>query len=205
LTCSVCPKGKFSNNKGASICQDCEFSMTDSEGSISPQQCTTCISGYYGSPPGKPCLPCPTSPGAICPGPTERPIVTKGYFRISDAIVAPCSPEDSCLETGVPIMTPCAVGYSGSRCGVCDSNFYRSNLVCKECPSKLQQYLVISAFAFVLLVLLYKFATSSALISKEFRISLQALQFMALFSTISSNWPPQLLTLFSILSFSVNF
>jgi hypothetical protein len=204
LSCSLCPKGQYSEFEGASICKSCEFAITEFEGSISSDYCSSCIAGYYGSPPLKPCLPCPQSAGASCPGGTERAIVRQGFFRVSDNIVEPCSPEESCLDTGLTAETPCSLGYSGNRCGICASDFYRSDLVCKACPTSWQRYLVIGTFVILLLILVYKFATSSSLISKEFRISLQALQFMALFSTISSNWPPQVLTLFSILSFSVS-
>jgi hypothetical protein len=63
---------------------------------------------------------------------------------------------------------------------------------------------VIIAFVFVILIIVYKFARADALVSKELRISLQALQLMALFSSITSNWPPQVIALFSVLSFSVS-
>jgi hypothetical protein len=203
ISCVLCPKGKYKSDASLTYCQDCQFSTTLTEGSISSDACSVCSAGYYGSPPLVPCKPCPNSAGAECPGGTVRPVVLEGYYRISDDAISLCSPEASCLRSGLSAQTPCSAGYSGNRCGTCANNYYKSDLICKECGSSVQIYAVLAVFCIVIGFVVYKFARSQTLISKEFRISMQALQLMALFSTLTDRWPAPVLAFFSVLSFSV--
>jgi hypothetical protein len=174
-------------------------------GSFDPSFCFICDEGYYGSPPNHPCTKCPVSPGIHCPPQSSYPFVYPGFWRIDVVTIFPCNPAAACESTGTNNYTVCSPGYTGQNCGLCDNSYRRLSLDCKPCPAKWLQVIQILLFCALLLFILVRIYVSQGGISADTKITIQSLQILALYSGISPNWPPYLLSLFNALSLTVTF
>jgi hypothetical protein len=173
--------------------------------------CSVCLSGFYGNPPSKNCQSCPQDNQALqCPENSTIPFVKSGFFRsLSDpGTVFVCIPSQACIATGYALATTCSTGYSGYLCGECEVNFYRSDKVCRQCPSIAIQVLSWTGGIVLILVLLVRIFNYNLTLSSDIRILLQFIQLVALYPNISSKWPTavlQILRLFSISNFDIEF
>jgi hypothetical protein len=204
--CVVCPIGTYAEVAGSTNCTECQLSTTLTSGSVSNKDCSICFEGLYGKPPQK-CLQCIDSPGVQCDVGSEVPFVQPGYFRAGSKIdlvnvIYSCYPSSACQSTGFNLETSCSSGYVGFVCGECDKDFYRAGSICKKCPSLLTTLGVLSAAVILVLFILVRLVISRVKIPTDVRISLQAMQILALFSTVTVKWPPSVLSVFGFLSFS---
>lgn len=209
--CSYCPFGTYSERSGQSYCSACYLHSTSiSQGSNSPSLCV-CSAQYYGAPPNRTCTICPVQVGLSCPVNSTIPFVSAGYYRAGvigsggEADVSQCIPPSACMETNYSETTPCATGYTGVRCGTCDTSYYSSDSTCKSCPADIAKFGTISAAAVGLLLILYRVSSSGSQLPPDIRITLQAVQMIALYPNVSTKWPEPIVRMFNLLSITVLF
>jgi hypothetical protein len=119
--------------------------------------------------------------------------------------VYPCFPAEACpaAETG---NTSCYAGYEGVRCQKCLSGYFRSSGKCVRCISVGVRWSVICLSGLFALVALAKFANSSTKVPGSLRVVLFWFQFLAVFPSLSSVWPPILLSVLNVTNlFSLDF
>lgn len=117
-----------------------------------------CPSGSFGAA-GEVCRPCVT--GALCQGGAFDPIALVGYFRTKRAEFLPCTPSVACSAMGPLIKAiddtypapfyNCGEGNQGWLCAECRANYYRSGLLCIQCPN--DAWLLPAAFALLMLMM----------------------------------------------------
>jgi hypothetical protein len=202
-TCFKCPRGKFSPQQGQTFCQECDGGTTEFEGSTGKSDCVICNEGYFGSPPDKSCTPCPVSKNIHCPEKTSYPYVDPGFWRIDAITILECSPTSACAFTGMGNNTKCSVAYTGQNCGNCNYGYYRLGLECKSCPNVLVRVLTFLGFFVLFIIILIRLLRFQGSISPDAKIAMQSMQIMALYSSISSKWPPYLKAILNSFSLTV--
>jgi hypothetical protein len=206
--CASCPKGRYSPDPGLESCIQCENSTTLSIGSISKEACSICDEGFFGSP-IQSCLPCILSNAVTCPLGCKIPLISSGYFRAGPSgreatIALKCIPQEACKYTYNLSSTLCESGYTGFLCGACDESYYRLDVNCKSCPSVYVKWATVSVFILVLLFVMLRVVHKSSSLTADVRITVQAIQLISLFPSITTKWPKQVLVLMQIYSVMVN-
>jgi hypothetical protein len=209
LLCLPCPISLYANTSGLTICHTCDpMTNTQLEGSTSKSACL-CQAGYYGDVSVEQCRPCSQGPAFICPFGSRIPWISTGYYRAGPTgeaanIVFTCSPTTACVRTEYDTTTTCGQGYTGFLCGECSNLYYKYSGTCKKCPGNLEKGLSIFAATLVLVLLIWRLSDQKTQIPTDVRVTIQALQMLALFPNISSKWPPFLNNLFQVFSILVS-
>lgn len=100
--------------------------------------------------------------------------------------------------------TVCGVGYTGFASGSCVPYFfYRNNGVCAHCPGDTQKWVTVGGAVVVLAVLFWLLFFHGLNIPTDFKITLQVVQLLSVFTIISDKWPPVQSALLKIFSFDV--
>jgi hypothetical protein len=167
-----------------------------------------CQSNFYGKAfQGDGCLSCKSDAlGISCPFNSSLPLVSFGYYRVSLSDpnnVIQCIPSEACAYTDEG-GTVCFAGYEGYLCGVCGDNYFRNDNFCRECPSKTIQVLTYLAFIFAFLFLCWRLTSSIERVPSDLRIMIHGIQLIALYPSVSTKWPGELLELMRFLSFTVS-
>src|SRR5262249_10355264 len=119
------------------ICTKCPTGATTaSTGSFSVQACF-CTTGTYGAAfSNEECKMCGNTVGISCPANSSLPVIAAGYARDPEniALAYVCSPSAACPSSTESLQTECGVGYTGSICGSCDQQYYRTSSLCSKCP-----------------------------------------------------------------------
>jgi hypothetical protein len=205
ISCNPCPTGRFVNITGASNCLECrELTDTLYEASTSISDCL-CQAGYFGDVSIEPCSPCLNSVAVTCPKGSVIPHIAPGYYRLGRSgqqsnVIYSCSPFEACAKTENQTTTTCGRGYTGYVCGDCAQDFYRYSGACKDCPSAASKYMTMIGAAILFLGLTWRLMNQRTQIPVDVRVTLQALQILALFPNITVKWPKYILTIFQIYS-----
>jgi hypothetical protein len=207
-TCIPCPRGFYSNSSGLSECITCQNSGTLAEGSNDISQCA-CNEGFYGKLPEIDCVQCTTNSGVRCPFNCTIPWIDPQYFRKgttgTDVMVAlRCTPGEACERTENASATICKIGYQGFVCGQCSKGYYRSGSFCKQCPGDGIKWLTISVAILVVALILMRVTSRKTELPVDLRITLQAVQLIALFPNITTKWPSYVSVVLQIYSIAVS-
>jgi hypothetical protein len=184
--CQRCIEGEFNDRSGSSFCSKCPSSSTTFEqGSSSIRDCV-CPSGKFGVAGEGDCRDCPNYKGLSCEKNSSVPFVFEGYWRNPDDPIGvqKCFPEFACLASGFESSVGCLPGYTGVRCGQCESGRFRSSQECLECPS---HELILFVFVAIILsfvaILVYVLITPSKSTSRfSIRAILSAVQAVGVLS-----------------------
>jgi hypothetical protein len=204
-SCRSCPSNTFSNIRGQTQCMQCPFnSINFKNGSSSVFDCV-CPQGFYGSPwRDQECKVCPKAPGVSCEGNNTVPFAREGFYRsIEDQdVIQECLPQLACREIGQSLVNNCSEGYFGIRCGNCMKGYYRVvTRACVKCPNRVISAIVF--FSFISLFLLWfgrKMYLSLPPSRMDLKVVILWIQIVAVFSRLSTNWPPLVQALLNILS-----
>jgi hypothetical protein len=138
------------------------------------------------------------------------PALANGYY-LSDCNVTNlpriCNPTDACIgdtsgRNSCPTM--CLKGYEGDGCSKCSSGYYRLNYKCLQCPGVAAKVLTILAIVLIALLLLVQTIKSSIRAPQELRVTIKAMQTLALFPSVSTKWPRLILGLLQFMSLTVS-
>lgn len=183
-----------------------------------PAFSAVCTEGWYGQV-GELCVQCPE--GSHCPGGFAEPSALLGFWKLNLPVVLnlrtgefnelcdkkrrarehcpfiiPCDPPDSCLGEN-----KCSERYSGVRCALCRSGFYRVAGECEKCPSNpMLMAMTFVAVAFGVAVLanrLQNNRTHMGLLD----IGINYFQVLAMFMRAKVEWPAEIRWIFKVLSF----
>ncbi|KAI9140376.1 hypothetical protein BKA69DRAFT_526092 [Paraphysoderma sedebokerense] len=82
------------------------------------------------------------------------PIANPGYWKSNenDTAFLPCNPKESCLGNG-SASAECAAGYTGTRCGECESGYYRLFQTCRTCTTAVPDWVLPILFLLGIFVL----------------------------------------------------
>lgn len=155
-----------------------------------------CSARYYGKD-GEYCQPCPL--GATCAGGEADPIAAAGFYRKRRDVFVGCRPLEACIG-GEDI--PCANGYEEFACASCASGYYRLEQRCHECPE--MAWMLLAGFGTGALFLggLIAILARRRVELTALSIGIDFLQAVSLFGAFSFRWPPMLLDVLGLLSFS---
>jgi hypothetical protein len=206
--CVFCSRGSYSNSTGLFACIQCKDSNTLSEGSTDISSCA-CDEGFYGRLPNNQCTRCVPQSGLQCPFNSTIPLIEPEHYRkgVTGADVAislKCTPNEACEKTGFNLTTVCRKEYQGFLCGQCAQGYYRSGSSCRECPGNGVKWLTISAAMIVVVVILMRVTSRKTELPVDFRITLQAIQLIALFPNITQKWPSYVRVVLQIYSLAVS-
>eukprot|EP00475_Leptophrys_vorax_P002906 TRINITY_DN11651_c0_g2_i1.p1 TRINITY_DN11651_c0_g2~~TRINITY_DN11651_c0_g2_i1.p1 ORF type:complete len:201 (-),score=33.12 TRINITY_DN11651_c0_g2_i1:160-762(-) len=142
--------------------------------------------------------------GIKCPKNSSIPFVEPGYGRsLQDLRFAiACIPDEACLWTNYSLETQCGLGYQGEFCSKCEDNYYRSGLLCVPCGVEVLKFVALIFILILLVITLLRLSTFVSKVPSDVRISLAAMQVIALYPTISYSWPKSLSVLMDISSFT---
>jgi hypothetical protein len=105
-------------------------------------------------------------------------------------------------------VTSCSVGYDGSSCSKCSTNFFRSGTRCVKCLVKGGRWTIIVLVAICLVFVISKLVQKQTLIPNSLKVMLYWVQFLSLLPVLSNSWPPaleNLLKFTSILNFDIGY
>jgi hypothetical protein len=205
--CIVCSAGRYSAVTSSSSQSNCQLCPSGryANGSQALSECTPCPSGTFnpqiGSQSLSSCRKCPASANVICPEGSEVPYVPAGMYRSlenSDQIYQ-CIPSSACQSTGFG-NTLCSEGYGGSLCSQCSENYFRSGGNCVKCIISTFRWLLATVCCLMLFFVIFKLSKSQRNISNSLKLTLFWFQFLSLYPSLSSNWPPILLRVFNFAS-----
>jgi hypothetical protein len=100
-----------------------------------------------------------------------------------------CTPAEACEKTGFDLTKTCTRGYEGFLCGQCSDGYYRTGQNCKECPGAAIKWITILAALSFVAFILGRVTSRKTELPVEFRITLQAMQTVALYPNITQKWP----------------
>eukprot|EP00475_Leptophrys_vorax_P024833 TRINITY_DN34449_c0_g1_i1.p1 TRINITY_DN34449_c0_g1~~TRINITY_DN34449_c0_g1_i1.p1 ORF type:complete len:334 (-),score=56.12 TRINITY_DN34449_c0_g1_i1:1270-2241(-) len=95
--------------------------------------------------------------------------------------------------------TSCSPAYDGPKCSVCAHEYFRSGGSCVKCLKKELRWTIIFVSGVLIVFSMAKLAQSSKLIPPTIRLTLFWYQFLAIYPSLSSNWPS---FLFNFLNFA---
>lgn len=211
MGCSPCAEGSYADTPAQSTCEFCiSNSKTYQPGAFSIYQCH-CPRQYYGSPWANiSCNECPKLKGVICEDNSTIPYVRDGYFRMMTQLpdgsvqvgrVLECFPRFACQLAGFG-NTTCQVGYQGHLCGECASGYYFMDNVCRPCIAPYLLWFILGIFCVVFLFFIHRYtSTMESGMRLDVRLGLLWLQFTAMFSKISFEWPPAIQGIFRFSKF----
>ncbi|KAL0230867.1 hypothetical protein PCE1_003244 [Barthelona sp. PCE] len=155
--CNECPLGTYGSERGISQCTSADEGyyvdqLASTSASVCPEFALSgvgatdilecyCRDDYYGER-GLNCTACPTGGECIFPN-NVWPVASAGYYanETNPEVISECIPAIACVGvqaancSSLSDCNQCATGYAGDRCASCDTNYYKSNELCKECPS----------------------------------------------------------------------
>jgi hypothetical protein len=207
--CLSCPMAFYANESGLALCFRCDpLTDTQSEGSTSKSACL-CQEGYFGNVLIEQCRPCAQGPAFKCPTGSIIPWISPGYFRGGPSgeganIAYTCTPTVACIKTEYDPTTSCGQGYTGFLCGDCSDQYYKFSGACRKCPGDVEKWVTVSAGALILFILIWRIMDQKTQLPIDIRVTVQALQMIALFPNISVKWPPLLTSLFQAVSIFVS-
>ena len=173
---------------------------------IGTDSCKVCEEGKYLIEAAGKCKNCPV--GGICPG-GDKIYVKSGYYRshFLSEIVYSCDLSLACFGNNQDYVTICEKGYSGIKCGVCDSGYSKStNYRCNKCPNHTDNivllFFLIVAVLFVCVVLV-KITIKSAYYPKSkqsiyIKILANYLHLIYMISQFNFSWPDYVVKFFDI-------
>jgi len=165
--------------RGASSCEDCDVGRwSDAEGATSSSTC----------------LQCYVDANVHCAAGTAVPWVGSGLYRNfpDPGIIVPCYPPEACAPAKLG-NTSCTEGYEGLYCASCDENHFRNGGKCLRCMNKVGRWIIMVGSFVLLLTAFAKLSEHQHMIPHSLRILLLWIQFLSLFPSLSSAWPPILL------------
>jgi predicted outer membrane repeat protein len=209
-TCKKCPENSFSGIQGQSNCTVCPFNSVNYKNGSSTIYDCICPIGWFGEPwlNQSACQVCFEHEGSSCKFNNSLPYVSSGYYRNPNNVVdiEECVPKVSCKEIGESVGGNCAVGYTGNRCGLCASGYYRLANECFACVNKSFVWTAIVVTVVLMVVWLgVRIARPQTASRIDLKIVVIWLQSVAVFSRLPSTWPSTLQRLMSYLSFFVSF
>jgi hypothetical protein len=185
--CLPCTRGKFSSLPAQTFCQNCPYGKWSN------------LTGITDS---NTCKQCPTQ-GAKCEEGSQWPFVLSGWFRnlteSADTIVL-CVPQEACLEAGNS-TTPCAVGYEGRACTNCATGYFRLGTRCRFCLPAAARWLIVMFLIGIVIYIFWRLSLVENRIPFSAKITLQWLQFLGVYGTLSEKWPQSLKNIFSAVNF----
>ncbi|XXQ37357.1 Tyrosine-protein kinase ephrin type A/B receptor-like domain-containing protein [Plasmodiophora brassicae] len=149
LVCIACDPTGYASSIGQLQCTPCQsHSTTNTTGATSAGSCA-CTEGYYEAQEGH-CQACPG--GAQCAGSGAMPLAKVGYWSSAGNPLEfyLCSSPGRCpggLQPGT-----CPAGYDDVLCADCQSGWYTSGPICKECRSSIWQVTLTAAFFLLIAV-----------------------------------------------------
>eukprot|EP00475_Leptophrys_vorax_P035697 TRINITY_DN5910_c0_g2_i4.p1 TRINITY_DN5910_c0_g2~~TRINITY_DN5910_c0_g2_i4.p1 ORF type:complete len:738 (+),score=86.74 TRINITY_DN5910_c0_g2_i4:52-2265(+) len=184
-SCVPCPPGRFSSGENSTFCDPCAPGTWSSE---------TAASSVFV------CKTCPAYDQVLCPIGSTFPIVGSGLYRSLDYpdVVYPCYPAEACKEAGLD-NTTCSSGYVEPRCSVCATEHFRSGGKCIICLIPAARWSIIVISGILVFVAIAKLVQSNRAIPPTIRLTLFWCQFLGIYPSLSSSWPP---FLFNYLNFS---
>jgi hypothetical protein len=137
---------------------------------------------------------CSLSPGVLCPFNSSVPYVKAGWYRslssnVTETII--CIPTDSCLEAGYG-STNCSSGYDGKGCLLCADQFYRLGTKCLPCLMKAGRWFLLCIMFLLSVYGCWRLTVAHHRIPNVAKIAFNWIQFLSLYSLISSSWPKSL-------------
>jgi hypothetical protein len=220
--CVECFLGKFSQT-GASLCEDCLPGRYSSEppgssclvcpkGSQSPpssariNQCQ-CSEGTYGRAfANETCHTCVNHAAMTCPSNSSSPYVNDGYFwnpQDPDHVFQ-CIPSTACQASNSSTGTTCHHLYTGYLCGSCIRLVsYRQGTGCQLCPGQIAKGFTIVILLTSFALICWKLGNNLGAIPTEIKTLFSALQMIALFPGLYTDWPPNFSNFLNILTFTV--
>eukprot|EP00475_Leptophrys_vorax_P028010 TRINITY_DN401_c1_g1_i5.p1 TRINITY_DN401_c1_g1~~TRINITY_DN401_c1_g1_i5.p1 ORF type:complete len:691 (+),score=123.41 TRINITY_DN401_c1_g1_i5:269-2074(+) len=196
-SCLTCPTNSYSVHENSFSCIAC------GETSVAKSFSCVCRENFYGLPNSN-CSKCLLMPGVICPENSTIPFVLSGYGRSSQdiSLAVACIPAEACVWTNYSEETYCASGYQGAFCSKCADDYYRSGTVCVPCGVEVLKFVALVLILFLLVAALLRLSSYVNRVPSDVRITLAAMQVIALFPTISHSWPKSLSTFMEISSFA---
>ncbi|TNV87911.1 hypothetical protein FGO68_gene12525 [Halteria grandinella] len=176
---------------------------------LSSGKCEQCEEGtYLLQAPFQPgfCKKCPSLEAECIGGSIVYPL--PGYWRSSNESedFIKCLNPGACIGRGLAINQQCLDGYQGVLCSDCAQGYSKTlaSFKCSECPSMVQNVLILAAILLgvgVFLIILITSNLNSPLKEKNYlpvflRILLNHLQILTLSGTFDLNWPDQLLSFY---------
>jgi hypothetical protein len=206
--CLSCLKGFFANATASTACIECQDGTTETIGAVKGSDCA-CKEGYYGNLPLISCRRCQDAAGIRCPFNSSIPSIEPGYYRSGTTgddvnVALTCQPSEACESTETNSTTKCNVAYNGYLCGQCSSGYYRSGSACKKCPGDAIKWLTLAALVIAIVFVLGRVTSKRVELPVDFRISLQAVQMIALFPNITTNWPEYVRVILQIYTVTVS-
>ena len=137
--------------------------------------------------------------GAECSELGKTAILPKNtgyYYDTASGEFMACIPAQICEQGG------CTKGYTGIRCGLCATNYYRNGQECEQCPV-MNVGLIIAAFVVIILL----FTSGMAFMIKRginvaaLRILFDFGQYVFIFKGFGLGWPAVVVAFFSIFNF----
>jgi hypothetical protein len=115
-----------------------------------------------------------------------------------------CIPLESCLsfQSSDQNKTTCSPGYSGHGCLSCLNGFYRVNHKCRPCSTSSSIWILLSLFAFALVVLFWILSSSGANSLSAIKLIIFPFQVLSILSKLTGSWPHSLRWIFDIASFA---
>lgn len=162
-----------------------------------------CEPGSFGSK-GEQCSACPV--GALCGGGDHDPVPDAGFYRVSRTEFEVCDPRSACValdQRQSPLMSNCALGYTGDSCLSCVPGFTRDDGACVPCPEGAWVYIVIIVALLLSLGGLAFWLQRHGMNIRGLAIAVDFLQFVSLLGSFRLKWPPVLRVTFSLLSVSM--
>eukprot|EP00475_Leptophrys_vorax_P008193 TRINITY_DN15276_c0_g2_i2.p1 TRINITY_DN15276_c0_g2~~TRINITY_DN15276_c0_g2_i2.p1 ORF type:complete len:629 (-),score=117.05 TRINITY_DN15276_c0_g2_i2:730-2343(-) len=136
----------------------------------------------------------------------SAPFVASGFFlNECDQPTLPlkCNPPAACMDSpnGRSVCPSlCSEGYTGLGCASCAALHYRLDAACQKCPSQAVQTITMIAIALVLVFIVYRLFNVSTKVPLDVRVTLQAIQTVALYPNITTKWPKSVLTVLQLYS-----
>ena len=158
--------------------------------------CKKCENSTFLIEPAKVCLSCPT--GGICPG-GDKVFVRPGYYRTSNFSkkIYDCDLFEACQGNNNNYNTLCLTGYTGIKCGVCETDYSKiASSTCVKCPNKESNLGIILSTVFgifIISVSIIKASIKSVFSPKSkhsiyMKILMNYLQMVSLMINFNFNW-----------------
>eukprot|EP00475_Leptophrys_vorax_P028042 TRINITY_DN40299_c0_g1_i1.p1 TRINITY_DN40299_c0_g1~~TRINITY_DN40299_c0_g1_i1.p1 ORF type:complete len:804 (-),score=104.58 TRINITY_DN40299_c0_g1_i1:41-2176(-) len=195
--CLSCPPNSYAVDVNSEYCTFC------SNHQVARGFSCVCADNFFGFP-NSDCSECLEMNGVSCPVNSSLPVVAPGYGRSSQdvRVATACIPTLACVYTNESKVTQCASGYQGEFCSKCEDNYYRSGLACVPCGVEAWKFATLTLIIILLVIALLRLSTFVSQIPSDVRISLAAMQLIALYPSVSHSWPQSLSTLMDVSAFA---
>jgi hypothetical protein len=212
--CSICPPGRYSPITGSPSDENCFLCPAGryANGSQALKECPLCPQGTFNPEEGlnsSSCRLCPLLPNVLCPSGSSVPYVGPGMYRSLDkpGDIFECIPPAACQKTEFN-ATKCSDAYTGTKCSQCASNHFRSGGNCVICMSPIARWALLGLCCVIVVFALSKLSENQQNIPNSLKLTLFWFQFLAMYPSLSSSWPPILmgmLNFVSVLNFDIGY